>query len=158
MISKDLHESVFDLIANQWMLISAGEKNSHNTMTASWGGLGHLWNKDVAFIFVRHHRYTFEFIEKYDKFSLSFFDEKYRDVLKLCGSKSGRDIDKMNLSISPIFDNGNIIYKEARLTLLCNKIYYQDIDPSKFLVDSIAKNYSKKDYHRMYIGEVYELK
>lgn len=156
MDTKDIQESVFDLIANQWMLISAGEQNSHNAMTASWGGLGHLWNKDVAFIFVRDHRYTFEFIEKYDKFSLSFFDEKYRDLLKLCGTKSGRDIDKMNLSVSPIFDNGNVFYKEARLTLLCNKIYFQDIDPKNFLVDTIDKNYPKKDYHRMYIGEIYK--
>jgi len=154
--TKEINESTVDLIAKQWMLISAGEEKNHNTMTASWGGLGHLWNKDVAFIFVRDHRYTFEFTEKYDKFSLCFFEENYRSVLKLCGSKSGRDIDKMNLDINPVFEEGNVYYKEAKLVLLCNKIYFHDLAPENFIDPKISKNYPKKDYHRMYIGEIYK--
>ncbi len=153
----ELEQNIVDLIANQWMLISAGEERNHNTMTASWGGIGHLWNKDVVFIFVRDHRYTFQFIEKYDKFSLCFFDEKYHDILKLCGTKSGKDIDKMNLEIKPIFEEQNIYYREAKIAVLCKKIYSQDLNPEKFIDKSIFKNYPKKDYHRMYIGEIYKV-
>lgn len=153
---KDLQESAVDLIAKQWMLITAGNEESHNTMTASWGGIGHLWNKDVAYIFIRPQRYTYDFVEKNEFFSLSFFDEKYRDVLKLCGTKSGRDIDKMNLEITPVFEDGNIYYKEARVVMLCKKIYYQDIDSKNFLEESIQKNYPINDYHRVYIGEIYK--
>ena len=154
--TKNLKESAVDLVANQWMLISAGNENHHNTMTASWGGIGHLWNKDVAFIFVREHRYTYEFTEKYDKFSLCFFEEKYRDVLKLCGTKSGREIDKMNLDIKPVFEDRNIYYKQARVVMLCKKIYFHDLNSDNFLDKSIMKNYPKKDFHRMYIGEIYK--
>ncbi|MBN2662760.1 MAG: flavin reductase [Bacteroidales bacterium] len=152
----NLKESATNLIANKWMLITAGTKEKHNTMTASWGGIGHLWNKDVAYIFIRPHRYTYDFVEQNDFFSLSFFEEKYRDVLKLCGTKSGRDIDKMNLKITPIIDDENIFYNEAEIVMLCKKIYYQDIDFQNFLDNSIHKNYPLQDYHRMYIGEIYK--
>ncbi|MBN2893607.1 MAG: flavin reductase [Bacteroidales bacterium] len=152
----DLQENAVDLIANQWMLITAGTADNHNTMTASWGGIGHLWNKDVAYIFIRPQRHTYDFVEKNDFFSLCFFEEKYRNVLKLCGSKSGRDIDKMNLEITPVVDEQNIYYKEARVVMLCKKIYYQDLDPKNFLDASIQKNYPQNDYHRMYIGEIYK--
>lgn len=151
-----LKHSSTDLIANKWMLITAGTKEKHNTMTASWGGIGHLWNKDVAYIFIRPQRYTFDFVEQNDFFSLSFFEEKYRYVLKLCGTKSGREIDKMKLDITPVVENENIFYNEAEIVMLCKKIYYQDIDPRNFLDNSIHKNYPLKDYHRMYIGEIYK--
>lgn len=153
---KDLQKSAVDLIANQWMLITAGSDDNHNTMTASWGGIGHLWNKDVAYIFIRPQRYTYDFVEKNKFFSLCFFEEKYRNVLKLCGTKSGREIDKMNLEITPVIDGGNIYYKEAKIVFLCKKIYFQDIKPDFFIDKSIQNNYPINDYHRMYIGEIYK--
>lgn len=125
-------------------------------MTASWGGVGHLWNKDVAFIFIRPQRYTYDFVEQNQFFSLSFFDEKYRDVLKLCGRNSGRDINKMNLEITPVVEDKNIYYKEANIVMLCKKIYFQDLDKNNFIESFIEKNYPQKDYHRMYIGEIYK--
>ena len=154
---KNLTENVFYLIANQWMLIAAGEKSSFNCMTASWGGLGQLWNKDVAYIFVRPQRYTYEFLEKYDNFSLNFFESKYKNLLNICGSKSGRDIDKMNLEITPVFDNNTIYYNESKIVIICKKIYYQDIKPDNFIEKSIQKNYPLNDYHRMYIGEILQV-
>ena len=99
MIKKDLtvlsQEDVFRLIGKEWMLITAGNIQHFNTMTASWGGLGWLWNKPVAFIFVRPERYTYEFIESGGRITLSFLPEAFKPVLNLCGSKSGREIDKI---------------------------------------------------------------
>jgi flavin reductase (DIM6/NTAB) family NADH-FMN oxidoreductase RutF len=138
------------------MLLSAGNVNDFNTMTASWGGAGFLWNRPVCTVYVRPQRFTYSFIEKNDCFTLSFFDEKYRDALKLCGAKSGRDTDKVKESGLTVLqsDNKSIYFAEARLMIECRKIYYQDIDPDNFIDDSIKSNYMKNDYHRMYIGEV----
>ncbi len=152
--------NVFRLIGKDWMLITAGNMDSYNTMTASWGGMGVLWGKDVCFCVIRPHRHTFNFMEKADGFTLCFFNEEYRDALNLCGSKSGRDIDKAAVAgITPMpviegTNTGGVYFNEARLVIVCRKIYYQDLDPANFLDPGIAKNYPGKDYHRMYIGEV----
>lgn len=92
---KALDQNVFSLIGDQWMLITAGTKEECNTMTASWGGLGVLWGKPVATVYIRPQRYTLEFVEREDTFTLCFFGEAYRKALALCGSKSGRDVDKV---------------------------------------------------------------
>ena len=89
-----IDRNVFQLIGSDWMLITAGTPESYNTMTASWGGMGVLWGKNVCFCFIRPTRHTYQFIEKADVFSLSFFEERYRGALEICGTKSGRDIDK----------------------------------------------------------------
>ena len=157
--------SPFQRIGKDWMLISAGEtakdKANWNTMTASWGGLGVLWAMNVAFIFIRPCRYTFDFANATSLFTLSFFDESQRGALKICGEQSGRDIDKASVAgLSPIvFEDGPIAgaigFKEAKEIIICRKLYTQDIDPSKFLdAPAIEKHYPKKDYHRMYVGEV----
>ena len=152
----NLNESAFRLLDKEWMLITAGETGKFNMMTASWGGFGILWHQPVAFIFVRPPRYTFRFLEEYDGFTLCFFNEEYRDVLNFCGSKSGRNTDKMsNSGLSPVeTESGNIYFKEARLVIECRKIYYQDLQPGSFLDPVIESNYPKKDYHRMYIGRI----
>jgi flavin reductase (DIM6/NTAB) family NADH-FMN oxidoreductase RutF len=148
--------NVFKLIGSDWMLITAGTPDSFNTMTASWGSLGVLWNKNVCFCFVRPSRYTYQFMEKNDHFTLSFFEEKYRDVLDFCGSHSGRDTDKAKeTKITPVKGHlGGVYFKEARLVMECTKIYFQDLNPAHFLDKEIAENYTRKDYHRMYVGEV----
>lgn len=153
----DLKENIFKLINKDWMLITAGERELFNTMTASWGAFGELWSKEVAICFIRPQRHTFNFMNKCKMFSLSFFDEKYRDALTICGSTSGRDTDKMEKSgLNPVFDGNHIYFKEAKLILKCEKIYTDDIDPSRFEVESIDKIYPNKDYHRMFIGEIIE--
>ena len=93
---SELTENFFETISKEWMLVCAGDANRYNMMTASWGGIGWLWNKPVAFVFIRPERYTFEFTENNDFMTLSFLGKssKAREVYNLCGSKSGRDIDK----------------------------------------------------------------
>jgi flavin reductase (DIM6/NTAB) family NADH-FMN oxidoreductase RutF len=154
-----IDESVFKLIGDDWMLVTSGSINSFNTMTASWGGMGILWNKPVSYIFIRPTRYTYEFLEKNETYTLSFFSEKYRKALSLCGSKSGRDIDKVKeTGLTPEeTGKGMVAFKEAKLVLECRKLYFQDIDPANFLEASINKMYDN-DYHRMYIGEIMGIK
>ncbi len=155
---NEFNEDAVKLIGDQWMLVTAGNfTNKFNMMTANWGGLGWLWNKPVAYIFIRPQRYTYEFIEKEAFFTLTFFDIKYKDILLLLGSKSGREMDKMNNSgLTPIETaNKSIAYTEARIVLECKKIYGTKIKSEDFIDKTIDKQvYPKKDYHKMYIGEV----
>lgn len=151
-----LNKNVFKVIKDEWFLITAGNKDNFNTMTANWGGMGYLWNKNVCFIFVRPGRHTYLFTETNDLFTLSFFDEDYREALEYCGAYSGRDVDKVKeCNFNPVeFQQGAISFKEANLVLMCRKLYYQDINPEFFCDKKIDKNYPQKDYHRMYIGEI----
>jgi len=152
----ELSINPFSLIGNDWMLITAGTVKSFNTMTASWGGLGVLWHKNVCFIFIRPQRYTFEFLDRSGTFTLCFFHEKYRDVLKYCGSKSGRDVNKVDKTgITPHkTKNGSVYFLEAEIVIECRKIYFHDIDPRNFLDPAIEEKYTDYDYHRMFIGEI----
>ena len=151
-----LNDNVFNLIANDWYLLTAGTMNDFNTMTASWGGLGELWNKKVSFVFVRPQRHTWQFTEKNGLYTMSFFDEKHREALKYCGSHSGRDVDKMKETGLTPFQSvaGATAFSEARLILVCRKLYHQDLQPDRFLEDWIDSLYPEKGYHRMYIGEI----
>ena len=151
-----ISDNTFRLISSDWMLVTAGTPDSFNTMTASWGGFGHLWHKDVCFIFIRPSRHTYSFLENNAGFTLSFFTGEYRPALKLCGSKSGRDTDKVKATgLTPVGSAaGNVYFSEARLVIECSKIYHQDISPEFFLDAQIASNYSGGDYHRLYIGEI----
>lgn len=151
-----LEKNVFTLIEKEWMLITAGSRESFNTMTANWGGLGVLWNKNVCFIFVRPTRYTYEFTEQSDYFTLSFFTEEYRNALNYCGRYSGRDVNKIEkCGFTPLEVSKEVIsFEQSKLILACRKIYHQDINPMNFYDSGIDKNYPKKDYHRMYIGEI----
>mgnify|MGYP001587968710 FL=1 len=149
-------DNAFKLIGTDWMLITAGTPQGFNTMTANWGGLGYLWNKKVCFCFIRPQRHTYDFVEKEDTFTLSFFDEKHRDILNFCGAKSGRDVNKVKeTGLVPVHSSsGGIYFDQARLVLECKKIYFQDVDERNFLDQKIETFYPNKDYHRMYIGEV----
>jgi flavin reductase (DIM6/NTAB) family NADH-FMN oxidoreductase RutF len=149
-------DNPFKLIDKEWMLITAGGIESFNTMTASWGGFGILWNKPVVFCFVRPVRYTYQFMEKSDYFTTSFFVREYRKVLNYCGKYSGRDVDKIKATgLTPVSSPGGSVYfDEARLVLECRKLYFSDINPEHFLLPEINRNYPNADYHRMYIGEI----
>ena len=152
---EQLNDNPFKLIGTDWMLITAGAPESFNTMTASWGGLGILWERKVATCFIRPTRYTFEFAERSSGFTLSFFEERHRKALTHCGTHSGRDTDKISeAGLTPVKEGGFIYFSEARLVLACRKIYSQDIDPGRFLDPKIGEMYPQKDYHRMYIGEI----
>ena len=151
-----LRDNPFTLIGKDWMLITAGTREKFNTMTASWGGLGVLWDRNVCFAFVRPSRYTFEFLENAPGFTLCFFDESWRDKLMFCGSNSGRTVDKVKKTgLAPVFTkSGNVWFEQARLMIECSKIAYTDLDPKHFLDPKIAEFYEGPDYHRVYIGEI----
>lgn len=151
---KTLSENVFQLFDDRWTLITAGTGDRCNTMTASWGGLGVLWNRPVATIYVRPQRYTYEFLEQSDWFTLSFFSEDYRDALAYCGSASGRDGDKFAAcGLHPVLDGEAPYPAEAELVLVCRKRYWNDLDPVN--MDQVGlEHYPAHDYHRMYIGEI----
>ena len=146
----------FELIGREWCLISAGNRSAHNTMTASWGGLGILWNKEVATCYIRPQRYTKEFVDREDMFTLSFFPEEYRSALNLCGSVSGRDHDKpAEAGLTPLFIDGTVTYEEASLVLICKKLYAQPMEKGCFTVETVyGRNYPQGDLHTMYIGEI----
>lgn len=153
---EDISDNVFKLIGTDWMLISSGNKDKFNTMTASWGALGVLWKKPVAICFVRPQRYTFEFIDKHEYFSLSFFSEQYRHALNICGTLSGRDVNKVERAgLEPFFDaNGCIYYDQASLVLCCKKLYGNFLNPAEILDPQIHNLYPNNDYHKFYIGEI----
>jgi len=153
---SDVTDNVFKLIADDWMLLTAGSHDSFNTMTASWGAMGELWSRKVVFVFVRPQRYTFGFMEESKRFTLSFFPRSHRNVLDFCGSRSGRDVDKIAATGLTVVQPGEdtVAFDEARLVLVCRKIYASDLDPSSFIDDSIEQCYPEHDYHRFYIGEI----
>lgn len=154
---KSLEKNIFSLLDDTWMLITAGNKKSFNTMTASWGGFGILWNKPVAFIFIRPQRHTLGFVEKEDHFTLSFFNEHYRDILNFCGSKSGKEVDKVaETGLIPVeTDNGSVFFQQADLILECRKIYSDRVKPENFIIGEIEKKlYKNKDYHYMFVADI----
>ena len=155
---KALKESAVSLFDDKWALITAGNKESYNTMTASWGAMGELWNKDVCFIFIRPQRYTYEFTEREDYFTVSFFGDEYKKALTFCGRNSGRDVDKAKeTGLTPVEIGDSISFEESEIVLVCKKLYYQDLDPEGFIDEKLdSTNYAAKDYHRMYVGEITE--
>lgn len=152
---EELADNPFSMIGNDWMLITAGTPECCNTMTASWGSVGVLWRKPIAIAYVRPTRHTYEFMERSDRFTLSVLPEEYRDALRLCGTMSGRDGDKFAAAgLTPFETKGVAAVKEARLILVCRKLYAQDIQASNFVDKSLLSNYSANDFHRQYIGEI----
>ena len=148
-----------DLWDNQWLLLTSGDfiNRDFNCMTVGWGSFGTMWNRPFAMIVVRDHRYTFQFTEKYDSFTLSAFPKTFRDTLNTLGTKSGREMDKINHSgLSPIGSKTIISpgFDEAELIVECKKMYWQDFEPENFLTRQIQLMYPKKDYHRCYFGEI----
>ena len=156
--SKDFMLNPFERIGRDWMLVTAGNEEGVNTLTACWGGVGNLWHKDAAFIFIRPSRYTYEFIEKNQTFSLSFFGKEYKKKLGYLGSHSGRDEDKigkMDLHIGFIQDTP--YFQEANLVLICRKMYHLDFEGNRIPDNEIRRFYTGEDsgdFHRFYAGEV----
>lgn len=146
----------FKRIGKDWCLITAGDQKSFNTMTASWGGVGVLWNKDVATCYIRPQRYTKEFIDSCDYFTLSFFPDGYKDALTLCGKVSGRDVDKpLKTGLKPVFSDNTVFFEQANLVIVCRKLYAQQMTETSFIdKDVFIKNYPNMDLHTMYVGEI----
>ncbi len=151
----ELNENILNTVGREWMLVTAGNEEKFNTMTVSWGGMGILWNKPVAFTFIRPQRYTYEFIENGDYFTMSAYGHDYGNALKFCGTNSGRDTDKAReTGLIPVFDEKAPYFKQARLVLVCRKMYSQDLNDESIIDESIKANYHGNDYHRMYVSEI----
>lgn len=152
-----LPDNVFQAIGRDAMLITAGELASFNTMTASWGGWGHLWNRDVCFCFIRPQRHTFGFMERATHFTLSFFDAAHQSALDFCGNHSGRNVDKIAATgLTPVAGvTAAVYFAQARLVFECRKLYAQDLTAASFVDPAIpAEVYAKGDFHRLYVGEI----
>ena len=153
----NLTENPFVLMDKEWALILAGTAENNNAMTASWGQLGIMWGKPVANIYIRPQRYTREFVEENERFSLNFFEgEAYRPALELLGTKSGRDTSKMaDCGLHVSLPDGTPLFEEAKLVLVCRKLYCQRMDAPFFLdAREDARWYPEKDYHYMYVAEI----
>jgi flavin reductase (DIM6/NTAB) family NADH-FMN oxidoreductase RutF len=152
----ELTENFFSLIKNDWMLVTAGNSDSYNTMTASWGGVGIMWNKPVAYVVIRPQRYTREFVDKSETLSLSFFDPKYHSALEFCGKYSGRDTDKAAATgLTPIaLPSGTVAFEQARIVLECRKLYSEQLKKEAFIDQSLLSNYPNDDFHILYISEI----
>ena len=127
---KDLKENFFEAIGKEWMLVTAGTKEKFNTMTASWGGMGYIWERPSTFIFIRDTRYTYQFLQQHESFTLSFFNEKYRNALRICGTMSGRNTDKVKeAGLTPLeTPSGLMSFEEARMIIECKKMFIQELD------------------------------
>ena len=161
---RSLNDNFFTKIGEEWMLITTGNKEKFNTMTASWGGVGVLWGSDVTFTFIRQSRYTLELMKEQPYYSLSFFNGAKQKEMGFCGSCSGRDTDKFaKTGLTPAFAqikyNGEVIdvpyVEEASLVIICKKIYRQTMTPDCFIDKSIlAKQYSSNDFHDVFVGRI----
>lgn len=153
--AKEFNGNFIKMLSEDWALLTAGKEDCFNTMTVSWGGVGELWNKDVCFVFVRPQRFTYQFIEKNDYFTLSFFGGAYKKELGICGSKSGKDIDKMaETGFTPVKIGDSVGFEQAKVTLVMKKLAFQDMNPNGFMDESIMNCYKENDFHRIYIGEI----
>ena len=153
---EELNQSPFKLIGKDWMLITAEKEGKVNTMTASWGGLGVMWGKNVAYIVIRPQRFTKEFVDSSPTFSLTFFDNSFRKQLSYLGTVSGKDEDKISKSnLTIAYSDDTPHFEESKLTVICKKLYAQDFKPECFIETSLdEKWYPERDHHTLYIAEV----
>ncbi len=149
---------IFSQFDKKWALLTAGKEEDFNTMTISWGGLGTIWNKPVATVYVRESRYTHQYMDREEYFTVSFYPEACRKVLGVLGSKSGRDMDKIHESgLTPRKAGESVSFEEAEVTLVCRKLFMQRMDIDR-LPEDIAKSlYADQDAHDLYIGEVVDI-
>ena len=146
---------VFSRFDRQWALLCAGTPEDFNAMTISWGGMGTLWGKSVVTVYVKPIRYTWRYLEANDRFTVSFFPEAYWRDLSVMGTRSGRDGDKLAFTrLTPCALDGAVGFDQAETTILCRKIYWQDLVRQNMPADVAAAYYAAEEPHRMYIGEV----
>ena len=154
---EELSLNPFTKIAKEWMLITAGDEEKSNTMTASWGGLGIMWGKNVATAYIRPQRYTKKFVDEKETFTLSFLPEEYRKALTICGRISGKDVEDkwVEAELHPYYVDGTTAVEEADMILVCKKLYAQEMLPECFIeTECDTKWYPEKDYHTLYIAEI----
>ena len=162
----DLNVNIFQLFNQQWALLTAGTMSDYNAMTISWGQLGSLWGgpgkaKNIATVFVKPVRHTFSFMERHDIFTICWFPREFHKDLGILGSKSGRDGDKLALTrLTPVAAGAGVGYEQASMTMICKKIYSEQLKKERIPAEAVAAFYSGSDGvepHHMYIGEVIDV-
>jgi flavin reductase (DIM6/NTAB) family NADH-FMN oxidoreductase RutF len=153
---QELNTSACQLIGKEWMLVTAGTTAKANTMTAAWGGLGEMWGHAVAFVVLRPQRYTKEFVDQGDRFSLTFYADEYKKKLSYLGTVSGRDEDKIKKSgLTLAFCDDTPYFEEANIVMVVKKLYQDVYKPECFIEpELIDKFYPDKDFHDLYICEI----
>jgi len=161
---EELQMNPMTMIGREWMLITAGnEERGYNTMTAAWGHLGAIWDLPgrkghlpTACVYIRPQRYTKEFVDREETFSLCVFDESWKKQLAYLGTVSGRDENKIEKAgLTPVFGDGTTWFEEAKLVLVCRKLYQQELKEEGFVDrELVERNYPGRDFHTMYIGEI----
>ncbi len=155
--ANEIKENPFKLIGSDWGLVTVDTKEKVNMMTVSWGGVGIMWNKPVAFTFIRPQRYTYSFIEDGEYFGISFLPDEYRSALALCGKESGRNIDKVKeTGLTVVNDEKAPYFEESKVVLICRKMYAQGLNADSVTDESVFDSYASdgSDYHKMYISEI----
>lgn len=165
----ELTENPMKMIGKDWMLVSAADGTdgtcfgkNYNTMTASWGGVGVLWGKPVAYVFIRPERNTYLFTEESEYMTLSFFGGERRDDLTFCGRNSGRDVDKAaKCGLTPVFeeDEGgrSVYFEEASCVMKLRRLYGDSIKPERFYDEAPLDFYRTDGLHKMYVCEICEV-
>ena len=152
--AREIDGNIIKMIADEWMLVAAGDETAHNMMTASWGGLGEMWARGVATTVIRPQRYTREFMDKHDIFTLSFYGDD-KKIHSVCGKESGRDVDKTaKTGLTPVFEDGAVWFEQARLVIVCKKIFTQRMSPDGIIDEKIKDFYPENDHHILYVGEI----
>lgn len=154
---EELNDNVIRMIGKDWMLIAAGEADDYNMMTASWGTMGWLWGRPVSTTYVRPQRHTHNYTEKYEYYTLTFYKEEHKDVLRKMGTVSGKNFDKMNYEeLTPVVtENGSIAFEEAYLIIECRKMYNFVLKEDEFTDKEVMEDmYPEKDFHTVYYGEI----
>ena len=152
--AKSIEGNLIKAISDEWMLISAGDKSGYNMMTASWGFMGEVWGNDSVIVLIRPQRYTMEYINNNDYFTLSFYGDN-KAVHTVCGSKSGRDVNKTELTgLTPVFSDNTVYFEEARMVIVCKKQYVSQFEESNFCDKEPLSCYTAGDYHNIIIGNI----
>lgn len=156
---ESLSFNPFTKIGKDWALLTAGTEENYNTMTVSWGGVGFIWGKPSVTVYVRPQRYTKQFVDREELFTLSFYPEDKKQALGYLGKASGRDGDKVAaVGFNPVFSHGTSYFEEAELVLVCRKMYQAPFTQENFIdKEADAKNYPEHDYHDLYIAEVVDV-
>ncbi len=151
---KDVRENLVGMVADEWMLVTAGDRGGFNTMTASWGFFGEMWGRECAVCVVRPSRYTHKFLEENEYFSLSFLGDNKKPHA-VCGSKSGRDVDKIAATgLTPVFGDSTVYFDDARIAVICRKVYASDVTAAGFTDKEVLRGYGENDMHTVYVGEI----
>ena len=159
-VDEDWDENPFTWFKGQGLLLAVGDSISNNAMTIGWGSLGNVWSKiglNTVTVYVAEARYTYEFMEKYDYFTVMAFDKEDARILGYMGTHSGRDGDKAaHLGLHTLYtEHGTPYYEEAEIVLECKTIY-----KSPFLIEGMSEEVRKfyenfdAGVHHQYIGNI----